>query len=218
MEVIRGYPELVETICALPEWTMENQRLLGALDAEILEISPIELKKISLLNTPNQVLLVLRQPREALNIQALKDDFSLYLDDIRDPGNLGTILRIADWFGVKQVIRSENTVELFNPKVVQASMGAFLRVSSPQVELIELRKHLGDVPIFGAALGGASVFETEIPKASLLVIGNESRGISPSILTELTQSISIPKHEQGGAESLNAAIATGILCAVFRNK
>ena len=215
-EVLHARPGLVETICALPGWLDENRALVSGSNAETIEVAPAELKKISLLHTPNQVLMVLRQPGQAFDDQKIKAGFSLYLDGIRDPGNLGTILRIADWFGINHVFRSANSVDVFNPKVVQASMGAFIRVASPSIDFFDLKKRLDGIPVFGAVLDGVPVFKMALPEACLLVIGNESRGISPEITSALTEKISIPKHREGGAESLNAAIATGILCSAFR--
>lgn len=216
-EVLRFKPGAVECVCATPEWLEENGGIVKKTEAEIVPASPIELKKISTLKTPNKVLLVVQQPEPPFELEAVKKDLSLYLDDIRDPGNMGTILRVADWFGIRHVFCSKNCVEAFNPKVVQASMGAFLRVGIFEKDFLGLQSSLGDFPIFGAALGGHSIFEMEKTTACLLVIGNESRGISPEIKKGLTEAIAIPGDEKGGAESLNAAVATGILCAFFRN-
>lgn len=217
-EVLSSQPGLVETIVALPAWLEENGAALARLNAEIMETDPAGLKKISLLNTPNQVFMVLRQPEQGADFPKAKTGLSLFLDNIQDPGNLGTILRIADWFGIRHVFRSPDSVEVFNPKVVQASMGAFLRILSPEIVFSKLKTELPEMPTFGAVLGGESVFEMDLPKAALLIIGNESRGISKEVVDALDHRIAIPKHERGGAESLNAAIATGILCAAFRNE
>lgn len=215
-EVLTNRPDMVEAIFALPEWLASYSNLFQKLKGEVVEISLPELKKISLLNTPNKVLLVVKQPESSIDFDLIKNDFTLYLEDVRDPGNMGTILRIADWFGVKNVLCSPACVEVFNPKVVQSSMGAFLRVNTGTVDFFDLKIRVGGTPIYGAVLGGEPIFSKELSQKSILVIGNESRGISESVEVELTERISIPKHEDGGAESLNAAVATGILCAFFR--
>jgi TrmH family RNA methyltransferase len=130
------------------------------------------------------------------------------LDDIRDPGNLGTIIRTADWYGIKHILASEETVDFYNPKVINSTKGSFTRV---QVHYTDLNAILAanELPVFGAFLTGENVHQAKFPKAGLLVIGNESNGISPSLSTKITHPVTIPKF--GQAESLNAAIATAIL-------
>ncbi|HWB24763.1 MAG TPA: RNA methyltransferase [Chitinophagaceae bacterium] len=166
-----------------------------------------ELAKISNLQTPNQVLAIAGQPllpRET----GLKNNLTLVLDGIQDPGNLGTIIRIADWFGIYQVIASEDSADKYNPKVVQASMGSLLRVN---VWYKNLGKWLAGCPVkvFGALLNGDNVFTTTKIKEGVLVIGNESKGIRPEVLPFVQQALTIPG--KGSAESLNAAVATGII-------
>lgn len=216
-EILSGASKSVEAIYAIPEWIEGNGELVKNGGFQVVEIEENELKKISLLNTPNKVLGIFRKPDYEMDFETVKNDFSLYLDDIRDPGNMGTILRIADWFGIEYVFCSKGCVEVFNPKVVQATMGAFLRVKTLGLEFDELLSDLGGKKIYGAILGGESIYEADLSGKSMLVIGNESRGISPVIQEKLTKGISIPKHERGGAESLNASVATGILCAHFRS-
>lgn len=143
------------------------------------------------------------------------NEFYLVLDDIRDPGNLGTIIRTADWFGIKHIIASEHTTDVYNPKVISATMGSFCRV---QVCYVDLMFYLSDceVAVYGAFLSGINVHDEKFPKGGLLVIGNESNGISPSVEQYVHHRISIPGS--GKAESLNAAIAAGIILDnVFRD-
>jgi RNA methyltransferase, TrmH family len=216
-EVLSGAPEAVEGIFAVPEWVEANSALPAGMEEKLTVIDQAELKKISLLSTPNHVLLVVKEPAIRFDKKNVAQDLSLYLEDIRDPGNFGTILRIADWFGIPWVFCSPESVEVFNPKVIQASMGAFLRVKCLPLDFAVLKKELPELPVYGTVLDGAPVFDTQISQNAIIVIGNESRGISPAIEPYLSHRISIPRGNRGGAESLNAAIATGIICAVFRN-
>lgn len=216
-EVLLDDEMQVEAVFGENGWISENEALLRPIAGQVEELTSAEMKKVSLLSTPNKVLMVVNQPDLKVDSDEVKSDISLYLDDIRDPGNLGTILRIADWFGIRYVFRSENSVELFNPKVVQSSMGAFLRVKSPKMDFETLKNDFSKLPILGTVLDGESIFELDLPNAAIIVIGNESRGISRELLPMLTRGIAIPRAEGGGAESLNAAVATGIMCAVFRN-
>ncbi len=205
----------LEAIYALPSWIEQNSVLLRPFQHLITEIDESTLKKISNFQTPNQVLIVLSQLDFQLDTERVKRDLTLLLDGIQDPGNLGTILRIADWFGIENVICSENTVDVYNPKTIQASMGAFLRIQTFRFDLIEFCRNFRGVPIYGAVLGGDNLFQSKISKQAFIVIGNEGNGISKEILEILTNRIEIPAN--GHAESLNAAIATGIICAAFRN-
>ncbi len=215
-EVLTDGRQQVEAIFALPEWLEEQAHLLKRFAGKVTAISQADLEKISSLSTPNQVLLVLRQPEHALENAKVGNELSLYLENIQDPGNMGTMLRIADWFGIGWIFLSENCVEAFNPKVVQASMGAFLRVKTLEISLVELKVRFPGLPVFGAVLDGENIFQAALPPAALLVIGNESKGISAELERELTHRVCIPRHEKGGAESLNAAVAAGIVCAFFR--
>ncbi|MCK5824350.1 MAG: RNA methyltransferase [Ichthyobacteriaceae bacterium] len=177
-------------------------------------ITELELKKISNLKAPNQVLALFNIPKTDDKIS--NDGLILALDDIRDPGNLGTIIRLADWFGVKSVLCSSNTVDVFNPKVIMATMGSISRVS---VEYCDLYQRLKDInkPIYGAFLEGDNIYKTQTTTNSVIVIGNESNGISEEISELITNKITIPQFgEAQETESLNAAIATSILLSEFR--
>lgn len=216
-EVLSAGQLEVEGIFALPGWIEANDDLLQSGIGQIVSITPEDLRKISLLSTPNQVLLVVRQPDIRLDFQAMAGGLSLYLEDIRDPGNLGTILRVADWFGIPWVFCSPNSVEVYNPKVIQSSMGAFLRVNCMEVEFEFLATNVPGLPVFGTVLDGSSIFSSDLSDRGIVVIGNESQGISEAVQQQLTHRISIPAGKQGGAESLNAAVAAGIVCSVFND-
>lgn len=173
----------------------------------ITEVTEAELERISQLQTPNQVLIIARLFPEA-ELNEIANEWTLALDTIQDPGNLGTILRIADWFGIRKIALSEGCADVYNPKVVQSSMGSILRI---RVKEVELPGYLSgaQIPVLAAALGGTDVSSYHFPKAGILVIGNEGKGISAEVMKQVTQQISIPSF--GAAESLNAAVATGIL-------
>lgn len=217
VETLHNRSLLIEGIYALSGWVDENKELLAGFENKTHEITLDDLKRISLLSTPNQVLIVVKQHEYKNDPHEIANRLSLYLEDIQDPGNLGTILRIADWFGISNVFLSENCVEIYSPKVVQASMGAFLRVNCMECNLTDLLKLTPGLPVYGAVLDGMDIFKSDLTNRGLIVIGNESKGISNELERLLTHRISIPRFASGGAESLNAAVAAGILCAVFRN-
>lgn len=201
----------IELIVALPEWIDRNPAITSTYKHILYEADEKSFGELSLLSTPNQVLVVARQPEQKLDMRAAENGLTLYLDRIQDPGNLGTILRIADWFGIKNVVRSPGTVQVFNPKVIQSSMGAFLRINSPQMELKQLRTQLEGLPVFAATLNGKSVYDHSFPACAILVLGNESGGVSEQLLHAADQLLTIPKGKGGFAESLNASVACGIL-------
>ncbi|MBI5371776.1 MAG: RNA methyltransferase [Sphingobacteriales bacterium] len=204
-ELLDAGPALVREVYALPEWITENRHLLKNTHAE--EISEAELEKISQLKTPNKVLALAGQfTYEPLE---LKGRLTLALCGIQDPGNLGTIIRIADWFGITQVVCSEDSADLYNPKVVQSTMGSIARVHVYYTDLAGLARNRGGVDLYATVLDGQDVTGIEKPGQGILLIGNESRGIPPELLQMANVRITIPK--KGGAESLNAAVATGII-------
>jgi RNA methyltransferase, TrmH family len=192
----------IRKLYATDEWVNSADRKTEAID-----VTTEELQKISGLQTANQVLAIVEQ-QELNDPPALKGRLTLVLDDIQDPGNLGTIIRIADWFGIKQVIASINSVELYNPKVIQSTMGSFVRVNVWYKDIAPVLKNAG-VPVYGALLNGKSVLEMGRVAEGLLVIGNESKGINDIVKKFITHPVTIPRI--GGAESLNAAVATGII-------
>jgi TrmH family RNA methyltransferase len=208
----------VHGLYALQSWLEENRDLYAHLPAEsIHQVSAGELERISALQAPNNILLVVNMDNPTAEETFQITQKALFLDDIQDPGNLGAILRIADWFGITHVVSSPGTVEFFNPKVIQATMGAFLRVRVKTATLQVLCKANPGIRVMGATLYGENTFKTKLPDQAILVIGNESTGISEDTLKLIDKKLTIPKPEGGGAESLNAAVATGILVAVWVN-
>ena len=217
-ELLQYQPGWVESLYALPEWMEQLPSGLQRKEIESFTVSGNELDRLSLLKTPNQVLALVRQPHFELNHSSLANQLSLYLDDLQDPGNMGTLLRLADWFGISTVICSPNCVEVFNPKVIQSSMGAFLRVNTCVVDFEKVLGLSPELTLFGADMEGDNVFIADLPKTGLLVIGNEGAGIAPAIMEKVTHRISIPRGEGGQAESLNAAVAAGIIIGVLKNR
>jgi TrmH family RNA methyltransferase len=202
----------VTAIYGLERWADENAALLQPFYQLFNPVSEAELKKISALKSPQGVLAVAELPSPSPI--PVTNGLAFFLDGIRDPGNLGTILRIADWFGLPAVYCSSGCVDAFGPKVVQASMGAILRVPLLERELPDILMDQPTLPVLGAVLDGENVLETKFPENGLLVIGNEGAGIRPENEALLTRRITIPRAPASGAESLNAAVAAGILAAL----
>lgn len=181
---------------------------------EIL-ISEIDLKRISFLTTPNKALAIFKIPAPKT---IDKNELIIALDDIRDPGNLGTIIRLCDWFGIKDLVCSNETVDCFNPKVVQATMGSISRVNITYVDLPSFLKEV-EVSIFGTFMDGENVYNKSLPKNGVLILGNEANGISKDIEEIIKEKIAIPRFGNIQAtESLNVATATAILLSEFRRK
>ncbi len=201
----------VKMIIATEAWAVQNIRLISRHpEAELATVSDRELEAISTLQTPNQVLLVVPMPAPE-DIPQLQE-WCLALDDISDPGNMGTIIRIADWFGIRHIVCSPGCVDVYNPKVVQSAMGGHLRVSMYESELLPFLSATG-LPKIAATLDGGSVYNMKRTEAGVLIIGNESKGISDSVLAVVSEKVMIPR--KGGAESLNAGVSAGILCALL---
>ena len=189
---------------------------------EVVECIQDELEKASLLKNPQQALAVVQIPRWQFKIEEIKNELSLALDFIQDPGNLGTIIRIADWFGIKQILCSENTVDCFNPKVVQASMGAVFRI---QVHYLNLEETLvaaksNGISVYGTFLEGKNIYQSQLESKGILVMGNEGNGISPPVEKAIQYKIHIPSFVENGSgsESLNVATATAICCSEFKRR
>ncbi|WP_293301215.1 RNA methyltransferase [Pedobacter sp. UBA4863] len=177
----------------------------------LFEVTETELQKISTQQTPQSILALVHLPApQDINLTLLKNKFSLVLDDVQDPGNLGTIIRTADWFGIKNIICSENTVEAYNPKTVQATMGSLCRVN---VVYTSLNRFLTDVklPIYGALLNGKNIYQTNWGKEGLILLGNEGHGIGKELIEKINVPVTIPRF--GEAESLNVAVSAAIFCS-----
>ena len=199
----------VKHVYATAKWLQNNQ----SVKSPVTEISAIELGRISNLQTPNEVIVIahqLLQPDEPV----LTGRLTIVLDGIRDPGNMGTIIRTADWFGIQQIVCSDDCVEIYNPKTVQSTMGSLLRVNWWYKNLFEWEPKK-EIPVYGALLNGANIYSIRKVEEGLIVIGNESKGIREPFLSKITHPVTIPKT--GKAESLNAAVATGIIVGYMVN-
>jgi len=184
-------------------------------EIKVQEITDTELKKISILATSHDILALIHIPQKTnIAVESFKKSFTLVLDGVQDPGNLGTIIRIADWFGFKQIICSTDTVEAYNPKVVQATMGSLARIQVHYTDLEAFFKN-NTYPVYGALLNGPSVYRMDFKnKEGFLVLGNEGNGISSAVQKYITQAISIPRF--GKAESLNVAVSAAIFCSELK--
>ena len=184
---------------------------------KLQEVSQAELEKISSLNTPQEVIALVKIPvATAIEAQQLSGTFTLVLDGVQDPGNLGTIIRTADWFGISTIICSEDTVDVYNSKVVQATMGSLSRIDVHYSNLLLLLPKIKQ-PVFGAMLHGENIYQTNFGNEGLILMGNEGNGIRPEIQELISRKITIP--QTGKAESLNVAIATAIFCnEINRNR
>jgi TrmH family RNA methyltransferase len=207
-----AYP--VEAVYYTPSFDSKMLKLSQKIN--FCEISVTELEKISGLKTPQDALALVKIPKwPNLQQEQLRGKFSLVLDGIQDPGNMGTIIRIADWFGIDHVICSEDTVDAYNPKVVQACMGSLARVKVHHISLTEFLPEI-QLPVFGALLDGANIYDTDFGKEGLIVMGNEGNGLRPETLKMVSKAITIPRI--GKAESLNVAIATALFCSEITRK
>lgn len=213
-EVLLQQKYKIRAIYAIPSWIDSYQPILTSYSTKLTPVDEKELKKISSLKTPNKVLLELEMPNFTPLTSSIQNSLSLVLENIQDPGNLGTIIRIADWFGIQHIFCSVGCVDVYNPKVIQATMGGFLRVPIFYEKIEVLLEQYPNLPVYGAILNGQNVFESELKSQGFLLIGNEGKGLTDAIQSKITNPITIPKY--GQAESLNAAVATGILCALFK--
>ena len=205
-------------IAATKDWLDANRHLLRAVK-EVDEVSQTELERASLLRTPQSVLAVMPIPERRLDISSLQKKLVIALDSVQYPGNLGTILRIADWFGIHEVLCSEGTADVYNPKCVQSCMGALARV---KVFYCNLPEVLGQVemPVFGTFLDGTDIYKEELSQQGIIVMGNEGNGISQPVAKLVNRRLYVPNYPKGSltTESLNVAVATGIVCAEFRRR
>lgn len=205
---------LVQMIVCVDDWVPAHAAIIQKHEEASLHIVPeFELEAITTLQTPNKVLLVVHTPDPSP--VAIKDEWCIALDGIQDPGNMGTIIRIADWFGINHIICSPDCVDIYNPKVVQSAMGGHLRVNIQTADLKDFIQNTS-LPVFAATLGGEDVYNTTPVHAGVLLIGNESKGISPELIALAKQQVTIPRA--GGAESLNAGVSAGILCALLKQR
>lgn len=216
-EFVLHAADLLHRLYALPAWIADNAALLDNLPPEkIFEVSDAELQRISSLTTPNQVLAIVQKKPQQPVVPSGKG-IILMLDDIQDPGNLGTIIRTADWFGINNILCGPGCADMYNAKVLQSTMGSIIRVNLQYTSLTDWQREHDHIPVYGCTLSGTSVYDFRTDAGCIILIGNESKGIRPELLSRCTAQITVPRV--GGAESLNASVATGIvLSALIRNR
>jgi len=212
--VVEGWKSIQDFIKAgyLPQKIYATKQPDDFVTDSVESVTGKQLKQISSLQHPKDALAVFKiQAFDTLPSSGL----ILALDDLQDPGNLGTIIRTADWFGVRQIVCSENTVDCYNPKVVQATMGALANVSIIYTDLEAYLKQI-NLPVYGTFLDGENIYKSTLPQEAVMVIGNEGNGIKPEIAGLTTHKLHIPKAPDAIAESLNAAIATAVVLNEFK--
>lgn len=187
---------------------------------ELVVVTNDELRKASFLNTPQQTLGIFRQPEYDESKINLKDNLIIALDGVQDPGNFGTIIRLADWYGIEDVICSKDTVDVYNPKTVQATMGALCRVKIHYVNVEEFISNNSSIPVYGTLLDGKNMYDETLTKNGIIVMGNEGNGIRPEVQKLIEHKLYIPNYpsDRETSESLNVAIATAIICSEFRRR
>ncbi|MBQ7741796.1 MAG: RNA methyltransferase [Bacteroidaceae bacterium] len=208
-------------IAALQSWLEANQTFIPA-GVRCDTLQPEELAKTSMLEAPQQVIAIFRKQPDALpTTDALQSELCLALDTVQDPGNLGTILRLARWFGINHVICSPTTADIYSPKVVQATMGALGKVKVAYTPLPQYLASLSnEIPVYGTFLDGTNIYDAPLTSRGIIVMGNEGNGISQETASHITQRLYIPPYPMGSPaiESLNVGVATAITCAEFRRR
>ena len=204
-------------LAATNEWLSKHPSIVAE---EIVEVSAEELSRASLLKTPQQVLAIFEQSNHKIEVERTTKALSLALDDIQDPGNLGTIIRLADWFGIEQIFCSPGTVDVYNPKTIQATMGAIARVKVHYTSLPDLIASLKNLPVYGTFLDGENIYQKPLAESGIIIMGNEGNGISKEVENLVNHRLYVPNYpqERETSESLNVAIATAVVCSEFRRQ
>lgn len=214
MELINSNSRKIKSLFATNNFLEPNKDSLVKNKVPYTQISEDELKKISLQSSPNNVLAICSYFEETEASFDFQNNFAFYLDDVRDPGNFGTIIRLSAWFGMDTVFCSKSSCDVYNPKVIQSAMGAFLRVKVVYTELDELINKQKIKTVYGALLNGKNLYQEKLQNG-LIIIGNEANGIGQENLKLITHPITIPAHDHNSTESLNAAMASAIIAAEF---
>jgi len=218
VEEMLQYNEKIIQLIALERWISKNQALISKLKIDCLMASVSDLERASLLKTPQEVIAIAKKRFINPDWQQVPATVSLMLDNIQDPGNLGTIIRLADWFGIHHVFCTPGCADLYNPKTLQSTMGSFLRVSVTGINIKDFFKksEIANSPVLGAFVDGHDIYKTLLPSKGIIVFGNESKGISNDVSKNISQRISIPSPvKTRHAESLNVSAAAAIVCSEF---
>ncbi|HSO86023.1 MAG TPA: RNA methyltransferase [Draconibacterium sp.] len=211
----------IEKLFATSSFLLNNKSKLS--NAKLaMEVTKQEIQQASLLKSPQNSIALCELPNAKELPENIDSNLWIYLDEIQDPGNLGTIIRICDWFGIDHLFCSPKTADLFNPKVIQSSMGSFCRVNvwyTPFEPVSALANKL-EIPVYGAFLNGENIYEQKLPQRALLVLGNEGNGICPEIEAKIKKKIKIPRFSENSktAESLNVSVAAAIICSEFKRQ
>jgi len=216
-ELIKANYEIHTIISTNDDFPLKN-----SINSEFISVSENEMKKLSLLKTPSPILAIIKQPILSSIPKTLPKDLLLVLDSIQDPGNLGTIIRLASWFGIPTIVCSENCVDCFNPKVVQATMGAIAHVNLIYTNLaLFLNQALSENRmIYGTFLDGENIYTSQLDTNGIIILGNEGKGISDEVASYISKKINIPPFNKNGEtiESLNVSVAASIVCSEFRRR
>lgn len=207
-------------VAATQEWMDSHVHELNGVEMDV--VTDEELRRVSLMETPQQVLAVFRQRIDEVDVnRVVGEQLCLALDDVQNPGNVGTIIRLADWFGIEHIFCSRGCADLYNPKTVQATMGAMARVQVHEVDLPQMLSSLPKgTPVYGTFLDGDNLYDKSLENRGLIIMGNEGKGVSADVEAHVTERLYIPNYPAGRetSESLNVAIATAIVCAEFRRR
>ncbi len=209
------------TIMATDKWLSAHSAALAAQGCETISVEESELQKVSFLKCPQQVVAIFRQRHKDIVSDELADKLVLALDGVQDPGNLGTIVRIADWFGIKDIVCSRDTADIYNTKVVQSTMGSLARVNVYYTDIKQFIEAMPlSTPVYGTMLEADNMYAQPLSDNGIIIMGNEGKGISQDVRKLITRGVRIPSYPMGcpTAESLNVAIATAIVCAEFRRR
>jgi len=212
----------IRELVATPEWIESHGTLIGSRGMPVIEATQSEIKKVSNLVSPQDVIALVRIPEAGFNVEELIHSPILAFESIRDPGNLGTIIRTADWFGIGHIVCTPDSTDLYNPKVVQSTMGAITRVQVHYQELEQIlnSKEMQAKPIFGTYMEGENIYESSLEPDPMILFGNESRGLSRNLDPYINHRISIPSFspEGKGSESLNVASSVAVMCSELRRR
>lgn len=222
--VVEGNKMIAELIHIFKcQYLIATNDIINSLDSinidNIIEVKNNEIERVSFLKNPQESIAVFYKPNHT-EINDIKDKLTLVLDEIQDPGNLGTIIRIADWYGIENIVCSKNTADVYNPKTVQATMGALARVRLHYVDLVPFLNKYQSLPIYGTFLDGENIYSNDITSDGIIIMGNEGNGVSKEVENLVNKRLFIPSYppNQETSESLNVAVATAIVCAEFRRR
>jgi TrmH family RNA methyltransferase len=223
--MVRDYLEAgrpIEQLYVVDEWWETLPQCAKASVADVARVSRAELERLSSLPSPQSAIALVRQPEGELDPSRLAAGLTLALEAVRDPGNLGSLLRVAAWFGVTQVVCSPDCVDPYNPKVVQATMGAFLHVEVHSEALVPALQSAAanGVPIYGTVLNGEAIYDADLERSGVILLGNEARGLSEEVLPLVGRKLTIPPWTPSapGKDSLNVAVAAAVVCSEFRRQ